>query len=146
MLIVFVTMDNIVQCLASLIFIRTVNIIQRRPDLIKPTSPVVLATPGDIIQRRRDLIKCKSPVKFCKACQHYAKATRRYKSWSFGKAGLYYTNSTRPCNTHNQVDNVQRKPDLIKCTCAVVSVRLVNILQRQSDLIKVHPSANFLPG
>ena len=55
------------------------------------------------------------------------------KSWSFGKAGWYYTKSARP---HNVIDNVQSMQELIKWTSALVAVRPVNIIQRQSDLIK----------
>jgi hypothetical protein len=84
---IFIMMVNIIQRRTDLIkptspvvLASPGDIIQRRRDVIKPTSPIVLASPGDIIQRIRDVIKCKSPVIFRNTGQHYAKATRHYNS------------------------------------------------------------------
>jgi hypothetical protein len=61
----------------------------------------------------------------------------RPQAWDFwqGRLSLYKADQTI-YNPHDLADNIQTMPDLIKCTRAVVSIRLVNIIQRRPDLIK----------
>jgi len=94
-------LQDVIRCKTLVPFVRPVNIMQRRPDVIKPTSPGVLARPVDIIQRGTDLI---TPTTLVDNVQSKPDLIKAHKCGGFCKGGQYYTKKTRPYKVHTSAN------------------------------------------